>query len=124
VSYYFPDPPYFLLAAGLFIALTSGFAFNATLKQAVQDWSQNRSTRTLAILKGPQLLVPFLGISAGICFFLSSGMEIFGFPGKLAYVLAVPLTLMTTLLVWYQLGRVLAQLERGGSQAIDLDSWG
>jgi hypothetical protein len=123
VPYYYPDPPYVLLVAGLLMALTSGFAFNATLKQAVHAWSKNRSTRILASLKGPQLLIPFLGISFGICFFLSAGMEIFGFPGKLAYMLAVPLTLMTALLVWFQLGRVLVQLERGGSQAIDLDSW-
>ncbi|HEY9619122.1 MAG TPA: hypothetical protein V6C78_02075 [Crinalium sp.] len=123
MSYYYPDPPYVLLVLGLLIALTSGLAFNATLKQAVQDWSKNRSTRTLAALKGPQLLIPFLGISAGICFFLSSGMEIFGIPGKFSYMLAVPLTLLTALLVWFQLGRVLIQLERGGSQALDLDSW-
>lgn len=118
----FPDPPYFLLAFGLFAALTSGLAFETTLKQAVQDWSKNRSTRTLARLQGSQLFIPFVGMAGGVCFFLASGMEIFGFSSKLSYALAVPLTLFTAWLVWYQLGKLLVQLERGGSRALDLDS--
>ena len=119
----FPDPPYFLLVAGLLISITSGVAFEATLKQAVQDWAKNRSTRTLAALQGMQLFVPFVGITAGACVFLGSGMEIFGFSTKLSYALSFPLSLFTSWLVWSQLGKILIQLEQGGSQALDLDSF-
>lgn len=121
--YYFPEPPYFLLLAGLLISLASGLAFQAVLKQAVQEWAKNRSTRTLANLQGTQLAIPFLGIAAGICVFLASGMEFFGFSAKLSYVLSLPLTIFTSWLVWYQLGKILIQLEQGGSQALDLDSF-
>jgi hypothetical protein len=123
VPYYYPlDPPYFLLIAGLLASLTSGLAFSETLKQSVQAWSKHRSTRTLATLRGPQLFIPFIGILGGICAFLGSGLEIFGFPTDLAYAFAVPLTLLTGMLVWFQLGKILIQLERGGSKALDLDS--
>ncbi|MCL6433009.1 MAG: hypothetical protein K6T90_02155 [Leptolyngbyaceae cyanobacterium HOT.MB2.61] len=118
------DPPYFLLIAGLLVSLTSGAAFDAVLKQSVQAWQKNRSTRSLANLQGMQLLVPFLGIAAGVCLFLSSGVEIFGFPTKLAYAISIPLTIFIGWLVWSQLGKILVQLERGGSKALDLDSWG
>ena len=121
--YYFPEPPYFLLVFGLFAGLTSGLAFEATLKQKVQEWSQNRSTRTLAQMKGFQLLIPFLGIAAGICIFLSAGLEIFGFPGWMCYSISFPLTLLIGSLVWSQLGKLLLQLERGGSKALDLDAF-
>lgn len=121
--YYFPEPPYFLMSAGLLAGMASGLAFEATLKQAVQLWSKNRSSRTLSNLKGLQLQLPFLGMSGGICIFLASGMEIFGFPKLLSYVLALPLTLLTAWLVWTQLGKVLIELQRGGSQALDLDSF-
>lgn len=125
MPYYYPtDPPYFLLLMGLLAALTSGLAFEATLKQSVQSWAKNRSTRTLANLRGVQLSLPFVGMCCGICPFLGSGMEIFGFPPKLSYAIAMPLTVLTALLVWYQLGRILVQLERGGSKALDLDSFG
>ncbi|NJR49864.1 MAG: hypothetical protein HC780_10165 [Leptolyngbyaceae cyanobacterium CSU_1_3] len=121
--YYFPDPPYFLLAAGLFISLASGLAFDSVLKQSVQEWSKNRSTRSLANMRGVQLLTPFVGIAIGACVFLCAGMEIFGFPGKLAYAIALPMTIFISWLVWWQLGKTLAELDRGGSAALDLDSF-
>jgi hypothetical protein len=121
--YNFPEPPYFLLVAGLFAGITSGAAFEATLKQKVQEWSRNRSTRTLAQMKGIQLLLPFLGIAAGICVFLAAGLEIFGFPTWLSYSISLPLTLLIGFLVWSQLAKLLAQLERGGSKALDLDAF-
>jgi len=120
--YNFSEPPYFLMFAGLLISLACGTAFEAVLKQSVQEWSRNRSTRTLANLQGFSLFFPFLGIAIGICFFLSSGMEIFGFSSTLAYIVALPLTILIAWLVWSQLGKILAQLEQGGSKALDLDS--
>jgi hypothetical protein len=115
------DPPYFLLVAGLLAGITSGLAFEATLKQSAQDWKLNRSTRTLANLKGISLRLPFLGICGGICVFLASGVTIFGFTTAIGYALALPMTVLIGLLVWVQLGSVLRQLEQGGSKAIDLD---
>lgn len=120
----FPEPPYFFLLAGLLTGITSGLAFEASLKQLVQEWSRTRSTRTLAYLQGIQLQLPFLGICIGICIFLASGLEVFGFPTSLSYGVAIILTLFIGLLVWSQLSKLLVQLERGGSRAIDLDSLG
>ncbi|NJO42350.1 MAG: hypothetical protein HC865_17415 [Cyanobacteria bacterium RU_5_0] len=122
--YYDYDPPYFLLFAGLFVGIASGLAFEATLKQAVQEWARNRSTRTLANLQGMTLKLPYLGICTGICVFLASGVQVFGFPTNLAYAIATTLTIATSILVWSQLGKNLIQLERGGSKALDLDSFG
>lgn len=121
--YYFQEPPYLLLVMGLLAGITCGAAFEATLKQKVQEWAKNRSSRSLAQMQGFPLLIPFLGISAGICVFLAAGLEIFSFPTFLAYTISLPLTLFIGWLVWYQLGKLLAQLERGGSKAIDLDAW-
>lgn len=122
--YTLPEPPYFLLVAGLLASLASGVAFEAVLKQSVRDWAKNRSTRTLANLQGLQLFLPFLGMAFGVCLFLSSGMEVFGFSTKLAYLISLPLTVFISWLVWWQLGKILVQLEQGGSQALDLDSLG
>jgi hypothetical protein len=122
--YYFPaDPPYFLLIAGLLVALTSGAAFSATLKQIVQKWSDARAMNQVAKLPTRQLVIPFLGISAGVCMFLCSGLEIFGFPNILAYAVGVPITLLSGLLVWFQLNSMLALAEREGYQAFNIDSW-
>ena len=117
------DPPYFLLIAGLFISLTSGLAFEAKLKQSVQEWAVHRSTRTLATIRGFSIALPFLGICVGICLFLASGVQVFGFPVTIAYGLSGFMTLLTGGLVWWQLGKTLTQIEKGGSKALDLDSF-
>lgn len=121
---YFPaDPPYFVLIAGLLVALTSGTAFSATLKQIVQKWSDARAVNQTAKMPTRQLIFPFLGISAGVCMFLSSGLEIFGFTPFLSYAVGIPLTLLTGLLVWYQLNSMLTLAEKEGFQAFNIDSW-
>lgn len=117
------DPPYFLLVAGMLAGLTSGLAFEATLKELVQEWARTRSSRILANLQGMQLQLPFLGICIGVCVFLGSGLEIFGFPTWLSYAISIPLTVFMGWLVWYQLGKLLMQLNKGGSRALDLDSF-
>jgi hypothetical protein len=121
--FYISEPPYFLLVAGLLVALTSGAAFSATLKQIVQKWSSARAAAAIAKLPTGQLVVPFLGISAGVCMFLSSGLEIFGFTAMLSYVVAGSLTLLIGLLVWLQLNSMLALVEKEGFQAINIDIW-
>ena len=118
---YYPEPPYFLLVAGLLVALTCGAAFAATLKLIVQKWSSDRAAQSIARLPVGRLVVPFLGIAGGVGIFLSAGLEIFGFPGWLAYAVAMPLTLLIGLLIWLQLGSMLAMVERQGFESLDLD---
>jgi len=120
---YYPEPPYFLVVIGILVALTSGTAFSATLKQIVQKWSSARAANVKTQFQTGQLLVPFLGICAGVCIFLSAGLEIFGFIGWLSYAVAVPLTLLIALLIWRQLGSMLTLVEKEGFRAIDIDSW-
>lgn len=121
--YFLPEPPYFFLLAGLLAGITSGLAFEATLKQLVQEWARTRSSRMLAYAQGLQMQIPFLGICLGVCVFLASGLEIFGFPKLLSYTISVTLTVLIAALVWSQLGQLLLRLDRGGSRAIDLDSF-
>jgi uncharacterized membrane protein len=121
VYYIISDPPYVLLIAGLFASLASGVAFDAVLKQSVREWSKNRSAKTLVALQGMPLLLPFLGICAGVCVFLASGLQIFIFSAKIGYGIALPMTILIGWLVWTQLGKILIQLEQGGSRALDLD---
>jgi hypothetical protein len=118
----FYEPPYFLLIAGLLAGLASGRAFEITLREAIKEWSQTKSTRTLQQLQGVSLGVPFLGICGGVCIFLASGLSIYGIPSQFSYLVAIPLTVGTGALVWTQLRKLLLTLQQGGSRAIDLDA--
>ncbi len=118
--YYFPQPPYFLIFAGLFIGLTCGLAFEATLKSQVKVMLKKPVDQ---MLKDSGLQLPFLGICVGICVFLSGGLEIFLFDRWLSYAISLPMTIFIGALVWIQLESVLKQLKEGGSKAIDLDAF-
>ncbi|MEA5578809.1 hypothetical protein [Anabaena sp. UHCC 0451] len=121
--YYSLQPPYILLLVGFFTALTSGLALSGTLKVIVQKWPSvpQETIKSSASLK--QLLVPFIGITVGVCLFMSSGLEIFGFPASLALGVGLPLSLLTCLFVWFQLGSLLEFASSRGMQSLDLDSW-
>lgn len=122
--YYFSqDPPYLILVAGLLAGIACGAAFDGALRQNVTAWKVNRANISLANRKDISIELPFFGICVGIIFFLGAGLEIFGFPPVLAYGIAVPLTILIAILLWFQLRVVFRQLDRGGSPALDLDSW-
>jgi hypothetical protein len=121
--YYYPSqPPYLLLIIGLFAALTSGLALAGTLKVIVNKWQSDGAEKSSSQLSIKQLSVPFLGITAGVTLFMCSGFEIFGFPPLLAYAVGIPVTILTSLLVWLQLGSMMSFVERRGMQSLDLDS--
>lgn len=120
--YVYPTPPYVLLVAGLLIGVLCGFAFEGTLKEQVNLWSQGSSDRPLAeaVRKGP-LVLPFAGIMIGICLFLASGIQIFSFPATACWVVATIMTVVTGWLVWDQLGKVLGEIERGEFRLMEMN---
>ncbi|MBD2178271.1 hypothetical protein H6F42_15240 [Pseudanabaena sp. FACHB-1998] len=124
MNYYFPsDPPYFLFAISLVAGLACGRAFEVTLRNLVQIWSKSKSSRVLLELKSASIKVPYLGMTISIAIFMATGLEVFGLPTLFGYIVAVPITLGIALLVWRQLGQMLVELDRGGSAALDLDSF-
>ncbi|AFY69796.1 hypothetical protein Pse7367_1507 [Thalassoporum mexicanum PCC 7367] len=122
--YYFPSaPPYLLCAFALAAGIACGTAFEATLKTLVKEWQQNRTKENFLNLSGLSIQVPYAGITISIAVFLSAGLEIFGLPRSLAYPFAGLLTAGSSWFVWRQLGKLLVELEKGGSAAMDLDIW-
>lgn len=119
--YYFPEPPYFLMIAGLLASLASGAAFDATLKGLIHDLRASK-TAELSSEQRLQILTPFIGIAIGACLFLGSGTEVFGFPRNLAYEIAIPMTVFIGRLVWTQLLSSIKVLLTQGSKAFDLDN--
>lgn len=120
--YFYPTPPYLLLVAGLVAGLLCGAAFEATLKATVRSWPAPSPSQGLAqSALGLSLQVPYSGIMGGICVFLGSGVQIFGVQAKVAYGIAIALTLFTAQLVWKQLGSILVQIEEKGLESLDLE---
>lgn len=119
----YPQPPYVLLVAGFLAAIAAGSAFGATLQQSTQAWARNREASSLEAIRGVSLQLPYLGICIGVCIFLASGVQFFGFSALAAYALGAVLTALMGWLVWRQLGVILIQIQQGGSKALDLDAF-
>ncbi|MBD2138170.1 hypothetical protein H6F32_11350 [Anabaena sp. FACHB-1237] len=124
--YYYPlQPPYILLLIGFLMAVTSGIALSGTLKVIVKKWPANspnaKDSKKRTFYQ--QLLLPFVGITAGVSLFMSCGLQIFGFPSPLAIGVGLPLSLGTCLFIWWQLGGLLDYVKDQGMQSLDLDSW-
>lgn len=121
--YYYPaQPPYLLLIIGFLIAITSGAALSGTLKMIATKWQKNGVKAAASRFSNKQLVVPFVGITAGIALFLCSGLAIFGFPNWLACAIGIPLTLLTCILTGFQLGSMMTYAENKGFKSLDLDS--
>ncbi|MCX5965419.1 MAG: hypothetical protein NT070_20510 [Cyanobacteria bacterium] len=118
------DPPILLIGAALLFSILSGVAFQGALVEDLNNWKANPKARSITSLQNINLILPFLGMAIGSSFFLSSGVETFGFPPKIAYAIAIPMAFSVGWLVWKQLGSILRQIEQGGSAAIDLDDVG
>ncbi|AFY37156.1 hypothetical protein Lepto7376_0758 [[Leptolyngbya] sp. PCC 7376] len=120
--FYMTQPPLVMVALGFFIAVTSGAAFQGTLKLKAREIVANEnSIREQLSVIGLQL--PLFGIGTGMSIFLASGLQIFFIPAWFAYSLSLPLTLATVGLLWKQLGRVIQILREGGSAALEEDSF-
>lgn len=119
---YYSSSPYVVVLAGLLIAVTCGLSFQAVLQDAVREWAAVRTGNLPGILERFNLRFPYLGIMLGVGLFLGGGVSIFGVPPTFSYGLSLVLSLGTAGLVWWQLEKILAALQDGGSAALDLDS--
>lgn len=121
IPFSYPQAPYFLLVASLLASLASGLAFSSVLKHSVEAYLRDRNPTRLAPLRGLSLLLPYWGVCGGVCVFLASSVQLFAFSAKLAYMISLPLTLLSGVLVWRQLLQILQELELKGPNVLKLD---
>jgi hypothetical protein len=122
--YYLPQPPFFVAIIGVFIAITSGAAFQNLLEQKLKKSYQDSKQQTSFKIdpsQDPAIAITFSGICLGVWVFLGGGLLVLGFGFIPAYGVALLLTLFTSGLVWDQINDVLKQLKEGGSKALELE---
>ncbi|MGK7948960.1 MAG: hypothetical protein AB4368_09190 [Xenococcaceae cyanobacterium] len=121
--YYYPQPPFLICLIGLFVGLIFGLTFQTILKQKVNKWLKDGRKEDLAQIEKKELKLAYLGICLGVWIFLTGGLLLFSTGLIVAVGLALPLTVLSTSLIWNQLIDVLQKIQKGGSKALELDSW-
>jgi hypothetical protein len=121
----FVNPPvYTLIMVSNFFAIAFGFIFKDMLEYRVAHWDSNRQSQQGINYKTPNIITAYLGLSISLVIFVGASLSVFGLVGWIAYILGAIVVLPTALLIWVQLGSMLILLVKGGSEAVDIDSYG
>lgn len=117
-------PVYIIVVASTLLAVTWGLIFKDMLEYQVNRWYANRANQTRVYYQKPTIIFTYTMLTVWVLICLGSSFTVFGFSLLLASALSGITVLPTAILVWVQLGSMLRLLVSGGSEAVDIDSYG
>lgn len=117
-------PVYTLIMVSNFFAIAFGFIFKDMLEYRVAHWDTNRKTQERIEYNTPNIILAYSGLCICLVLFMGGSLSVFGLAPWFACIVAAIVVLPTALLIWVQLGSMLRLLVRGGSEAVDIDSYG
>ena len=115
------QPPYVLAGIGLAMGVLCGLTFARLVQDKLEGWKQDRLA--LLPLGGFETNLAYTGIVAGITLFIGGSLQIFGFGGGAALLVALLLSLATAGALWVQLEGLMSQVENGTFSAVDFDNF-
>ncbi|MEL6223399.1 MAG: hypothetical protein AAFQ57_00315 [Cyanobacteria bacterium J06626_14] len=118
------SPIYSIIVGSTVLAILWGIIFKDMLEYQVNLWYANRETQPTVNYQKTNILMTYIGLSLLVIVSVGSSFSVFGFSNTVAFAMAIAVVLPTALLVWFQLGSMLQLLVFGGSEAIDIDSYG
>jgi hypothetical protein len=115
------QPPFFLAGVGLAIGVVCGLTFSRLIRDRLDGWKQDRLA--LLPLGSPQTVAAYAGLELGVTLFIGGSLQVFGFGGGTALLVALLLSLLTGGALWVQLERLMGQVENGSFRAVDFDNF-
>ena len=115
------NPPYVLAGLGLGISILCGLTFAKLVQNRLEGWKQDRLA--LLPLANIETLMPYGGVVVGVTLFIGASLQVFGFASGAALLVALVLSLLTAGALWFQLERLMAQVEAGTFSAVDFDNF-
>lgn len=117
-------PIYIVVIASTLLAVTWGIIFKDMLEYQVNQWYANRGNQSRVNYQKPNILATYIGLSVFVLICVGSSFAVFGFSYLVAFAMASVVVVPTAVLLWFQLGSMFQLLVSGGSEAIDIDSYG
>ena len=112
-----------IVLIALVFAVAFGLIFKAMLEYQVNLWHDNRQTQERIHYNNTQTKLAYLGMSIFMFICVGQSLHILGFFTTLAFGTAAIVTIPTALLIWFQLGSMLELIVKGGSAAIDIETY-
>jgi hypothetical protein len=115
------QPPFFLAGVGLLISLRCGLTFSRLVQNRLEGWKQDRLA--LLPLGSLETTSSYGGVILGVTLFIGGSLQVFGFGGGTALLVALLLSLLTGGGLWMQLERLMGQVQDGSFRAVDFDNF-
>ncbi|MDM7937447.1 MAG: hypothetical protein QUV06_08330 [Cyanobium sp. CZS 48M] len=115
------QPPFFLAGVGLLIAILCGLTFSRLVQNRLDGWKQDRLN--LLPLAVPETVTSYAGLILGVTLFIGGSLQVFGFGGGTALLVALLLSLLTGGALWVQLEGLMRQVQDGSFKAVDFDNF-
>ncbi|MEM6502386.1 MAG: hypothetical protein AAF685_11175 [Cyanobacteria bacterium P01_C01_bin.89] len=116
-----PQAPIIQLIVGFVVGGGCGALFAKMFRDRVKTWLATEERDPAEFMRSP-LRFPYVGTALGACVFLAATLQTFTIPVKWAFIMSGSVTVGGAIAVWWQLGVILRQVQRGGVDAIDLGS--
>jgi hypothetical protein len=116
-----PQPPYLVAGVGLAVGILCGLTFARLVQNRLEAWKQDRLP--LLPLATQETVLPWSGLLLGVTLFLGASLQVFGFGGGTALLVAFVLSLATAGALWVQLERLMEQVQNGTFRAVDFDNF-
>jgi hypothetical protein len=116
-----PQPPYLVAGVGLAIGMVCGLTFAKLVQNRLEAWKQDRLS--LLPLGTRETVLPWIGLILGVTLFIGGSLQVFGFGGGTALLVAFVLSIATAGALWVQLARLMEQVQSGNFQAVDFDNF-
>lgn len=120
--YNIPAPPYFLVLIAAVLGFACGRAFEVSLKQKAEEWTQRKNTKALSNVTELRLLLPAAGVCLCSWVFLGSALTIFAVSWAQGFTTAFFVVTFSAVLLWSQMIQVMKAIEEGGSDALEITS--
>jgi hypothetical protein len=91
------------------------------VQDRLEGWKQDRLA--MLPLANTATLLPYIGLVLGVSLFIGGSLQVFGFAGGVALLVAFVLALGTAGALWVQLTRLMQQVEAGNFRAVDFDNF-
>lgn len=115
------QPPYLVAGVGLAVGILCGLTFARLVQNRLEAWKQDRLP--LLPLATQETVLPWSGLLLGVTLFLGASLQVFGFGGGTALLVAFVLSLATAGALWVQLERLMQQVQNGTFRAVDFDNF-
>ena len=115
------QPEYLLMGLGLIISLLSAVNFARIVEDKLNSWKEDRLP--LRPLANIGTTFSYAGVVIGVTFVIAGSMQVFNFAYVSSLIFGFLVSILTGVIFWLLIKRVMREIEEGNFRAVDFDNF-